>query len=57
MRKLTLMIFPFFTIACDYSRALDKHELIVPPVIQEENPEIYKIFKPKEDSKVKKKNF
>jgi len=42
-----LILFTLIT-SCAYKKPLNNAELIVPPFIQEENPELYEIFKPEE---------
>jgi hypothetical protein len=44
--KLAFIVVFFANIsACTYKKPLANHELIVPPFIQEENKDLYEIFK------------
>lgn len=42
---IRILFFTIFLTNCTYKKPLQNSELIVPPFIQEENPEIYKIYK------------
>lgn len=44
MIKIILIL--FLLTNCSYKKPLTNSNLIVPPFIQEENPELYQIFKP-----------
>jgi hypothetical protein len=44
MKNIALILFAFFT-ACSSDRELKNHDLLVPPFIQDENPEIHDIYK------------
>lgn len=46
---LPLSLF-IITTSCSYREPLEHHELLVPPFIQTENPELYKIFQPEKES-------
>lgn len=56
MKYYSLIIFSFL-ISCRYNEPLENHELIVPPFIQVENPDLYEIFKPEDQRTVSKKSL
>lgn len=43
---MKILFLLFLVSSCGYSKPIHNADLIVPPFIQDENPEIYDIFKP-----------
>jgi len=44
-KMLKLLILIILLANCSYKKPLNNHQLLVPPFIQSENPEIYELFK------------
>ena len=45
---MKILFLLFLLSSCSYSKPLPHADLIVPPFIQDENPEIYEVFKAEE---------
>jgi hypothetical protein len=49
LQKITLACLLFFLVSCDKEREIDNYPNVIPPIIENDYPEIFKIFKSKEE--------
>ena len=49
LQKITLACLLVFLFACAKEREIDNYPNVIPPIIENDYPEIFKIFKPKQD--------
>jgi len=49
LQKITLAFLIAILFSCAKEREIDNYPNVIPPIIENDYPEIFKIFKPKED--------
>lgn len=49
LQKIIIVCSIVLTVSCAKEREIDNYPNVIPPIIENDYPEIFKIFKPKED--------